>query len=198
MKKILSRVLAAAILLSFAGCGEKENEEAKTSSGPKTYTHSVNILAYAENGEIPEIPFKLGESIETVKTEFKDTVPVGSEFEDLAITEGEKTVQMDGGYAMFFYEKENASKGIGVIVAKEEAYKLSMGEVYRTEDVIEMIDSTDYKKETATDADVFFLPGDPSIYECLTYKAGNYILKFIILKGYVSAVTLTNPEIWNY
>lgn len=198
MKKTISLLLLALILCLFAGCSENKNKGEDTSSVQSGYVHSTNILAYAQKGEIPEAPFNVGDDIDAVKEGFKDTIPEGSEIDDLIITEGNLTVQMDGGSWMFFYEKANASAGVGVVVAREEAFKLSMGGVYSAEDVIDMIGTDDYKRGKATDADVFFLPGDSSAYECLSFTAGDYILKFILLDGYVSAVTITNPLVWNY
>lgn len=197
MKNLITTLLLASLFLTFVGCKENEGDK-DTSSAVSGYVHSTNILAYAQKGEIPEVPFKLGESIETVKTNFSDTLPEGSEIGHLIITEGNLTVQMDGGSSMFFYEKANEQNGVGVIVAKEEAFKLSMGGVYTADDVIQMIGSEEYTKNPATDADVFFLPGNSSDYECLAYNTGDYVLKFIVLDGYVSAVTLTNPAVWNY
>ena len=198
MKKLISLLLVAFIVTVFAGCNKGGEKEKNTSSTPSEYVHSINILAYAEKGEIPEVPFKLGESIETVKENFSSTLPKGSEIGHLFVTEGELTVQMDGGSSMFFYEKKNEQSGVGVIVAKEEAFKLAMGGVYTGDDVIKMIDSEDYKKAPATDADIFFLPGSAELYECITYNVGDYVLKFILLDGYVSATTLTNPAVWSY
>ena len=197
MKKIIATLLFVLLLLTFVGCKDDRTPD-DTNSMVSQYVHETNIYDYAKKGEIPEVPFKLGESVEKVKKNFKDTIPEGSEIEDLIITEGTLTVQMDGGNSMFFYEKANEKSGIGLIVAKEEAFKLSMGGVYSAQDIIDMIELKDYNLGTATDADVFFLPGDASNYECLSYNVGDYVLKFIIIDGYVSAATLTNPAVWNY
>ncbi len=197
MKKIIAVLLSASLILTFVGCKEEKGSDG-TSSTVSQYVHETNIYDYAKKGEIPEVPFKLGESVEKVKKNFKDTIPQGSEIEDLIITEGTLTVQMDGGNSMFFYEKANEKSGIALIVAKEEAFKLSMGGVYSAQDIIDMIEQKDYKLGAATEADVFFLPGAASDYECLSYSAGDFVLKFIIINGYVSAATLTNPAVWNY
>lgn len=195
MKKTISLILAVLMLFMSVGCKSNKNE-AKDNSSPEQYAHGVNVMAYAKDGEIPEVPFKLGDSIEKVKNEFKSTIPEGSEIEDLIITEGQETVQMDGGSSMFFYEKKNESKGIGMIVAKESAFQLSLGGVYSGEDIIEIMGTDDYERVPTTEADAFFLPGQPELYECVAYNADKYVLKFILVNGYVSAVTLTDPEIW--
>lgn len=197
MKKLLGLILAAIVTFSFCGCSDNEKSE-KDNTSSTSSSHSVNILAYAQKGEIPEVPFGVGADIEEVKTGFKDTVEAGSEVEDLMIDEGQTTVWMDGGNSMFCYEKANESAGIGVIVAKEYAYNLSLGGVYSVNDVISAVGSEEYTKAAATEADAFFLPAIPENTECIAYTAGNYVLKFIAIDGYLSAVTLTNPAVWNY
>ena len=197
IKKILCLILALGVMFCFSGCNNGEKPD-KENSASTASSHSVNIIAFAEKGEIPEVPYGVGASVEEVKTGFKDTVEPGSEVDDLTIDEGQTTVWMDGGNCMFCYEKANETAGIGVIVAKEYAYNLSMGGVYTLDDVITAVGSEEYTRAAATEADVFFLPVIPQGAECVTYATGSYVLRFIAIDGYLSAVTLTNPAVWNY
>lgn len=195
IKKILLIITAFCFTFALSGCGEASTDKTSSQSAP---SHSVNILAFAEKGEIPEVPFGVGTAIDKVKSGFKDTIEPGSEIEDLIIDEGATTVWMDGGNSMFCYEKANESAGVGVIIAKEYAYDLSLGGVYTLDDVIELVGSEDYKRATATEADAFYLPVLPETAECVSYTVGSYVLKFIAIDGYLSAVTITNPTVWNY
>jgi hypothetical protein len=195
LKKIISIITVFCAVFALVGCGEETSE--KTNS-KDTVSHSVNILAFAEKGEIPEVPFGVGAEIDKVKSDFKATIDPASEIEDLIIDEGETTVWMDGGNSMFCYEKANESSGVGVIIAKEYAYDLSLGGVYTLDDVIELVGSEEYTRKAATEADAFYLPVLPETAECLSYTAGSYVLKFIAIDGYLSAVTITNPTVWNY
>jgi hypothetical protein len=197
MKKVICMLLSVLIALTFVGC--KNNKDGKIDIPEDSdYEHEVNVLAYAKKGEIPELPFKLGESIDTVKTKFKDTLSKGSEIEDLVITEGNITVQMDGGTSMYFYEKGKEQFGVSVIVAKEEAFKVSMGGVYSLQEIVKIVGSDDYVQTPAREEDVFFLPGAPMDYSCLIYKVGKYELRFISSGGYVCAASLTDTEYWKY
>lgn len=197
IKKILCLVLTLGVLFCFGGCDKKEDTD-KGDPASTSSSHSVNILAFAEKGEIPELPYGVGANVEEVKSGFKETIEPGSEVEDLTIDEGQTTVWMDGGNSMFCYEKANEAAGIGVIVAKEYAYSLSMGGVYTLDDVITAVGSEEYTRAAATEADAFFLPVIPQNTECVTYVTGSYVLRFIAIDGYLSAVTLTNPAVWNY
>ncbi len=194
-KKILLIITAFCFTLTLSGCGEASTDKTSSQSAP---SHSVNILAFAEKGEIPEVPFGVGANVAEVKSGFKDTIEPGSEIEDLIIDEGVTTVWMDGGNSMFCYEKANESAGVGVIIAKEYAYDLSLGGVYTLDDVIEAVGSEEYTRAAATEADAFFLPVLPQNAECVSYVTGSYVLRFIAIDGYLSSVTLTNPTVWNY
>ena len=196
IKKILALILCVACAVSFTACANSEDKEVEKVTSVKPLEHSMDILAYAEKGEIPELPFKVGTEVEKVKKEFKSHVESGSEIDDLIISEGEKTVWLDGGNMMFCYEKANESSGVSVIIAREYAYDFSLGGVYDTEDVITAISSEDYTLEKAKQEDAFFLPVIPDSAECLTYLLDKYALKFIFIDEYLSAVTLTDISLW--
>lgn len=191
--KLISCVLSLALIaVCFCGCqNKKETEKNNTSS-----EYAVKIAALAEQGKIPELPFSIGDSVERVKTEFKSTIEPGSEIEDISVVEGEKTVWLDGGAMLFCYEKANSEKGISLLVAKENAYGFSLGGVIPPEDIVSAMGTAEYTRAAATEQDAFFLPVIPDNCECLTYKTGNNVLRFIFTDGYLSAVSLTNPQNW--
>lgn len=195
-KKVLSLVLCFVLALCFTACADSQKNDTEKISSVKPLEHSMDILAYAENGEIPEVPFKVGTEVEKVKKEFMDHVESGSEIHELEISEGEKTVWLDGGNMMFCYEKANVDSGVSVIIAREYAYDFSLGGVYDTDDVITAVAKEDYKLEKATSKEAFFLPVIPDTAKCLSYSAGNYTLRFIFIDDYLSAVTLTDTSLW--
>lgn len=195
LRKLASIITVFCLIFALVGCGEDTPEKTNSKA---TVSHSINILAFAEKGEIPEVPFGVGTAIDKVKSGFKATINPASEIEDLIIDEGATTVWMDGGNSMFCYEKANEAAGVGVIIAKEYAYDLSLGGVYTLDDVIELVGSEDYKRAAAIEADAFYLPVLPETAECVSYTVGSYVLKFIAIDGYLSAVTITNPTVWNY
>ncbi len=193
-QKIICLALAVTLIAGLCGCQPKEKKEPLSSVS--SMSHSINILARAEQGEIPELPFALGTSVATVKDTFMDYVPKGSEIYELGVSEGEKTVWLQGGSTIFCYEKEKESLGISVLVAQEYAFDLSMGGVYAIDDVIAAVGTENFTRATATYQDAFFLPVIPEGSECLTYTAGRYQLKFIFIDGYAAATVLIDPENW--
>ncbi|MEE1026846.1 MAG: hypothetical protein U0L55_07570 [Acutalibacteraceae bacterium] len=194
--KILSVTLCFALCLSVVACNKQEDETPVTSVKP--LAHSVNIVAYAEKGEIPEIPYKLGHSVDDLKETFMNHVESGSEITELIVDEGENDVWLDGGSVIFCYEKANKENGISVIIAKENAYDFSMGGVYDANDIIDAVGLENFERSEATDEDTFFLPVTPENCECIKYEIGDYVLRFILIDGYVSAVTLIDPNNWTY
>ena len=197
ISKILSIVLVIALCFSFAGCAGSEGDNASLSS-VEPLAHTVNIVGYAEKGEIPEIPYALGHDIEDLKETFMSHIDEGSEIVELVIDEGENDVWMNGGSMTFCYEKKNKENGISVIIAQEYAYDFSMGGVYDADDVIHAVGLEEYERAEATKEDAFFLPVIPDNCECIKYSVGGYDLRFILIDGTISAVTLTNPEYWEY
>lgn len=197
ISKIISVILVFALCLSFVGCAKNEEDTAPvTSVAP--LAHSVNIVGYAEKGEIPEVPYALGHDIENLKETFMSHIDEGSEIEELIIDEGDEDVWLLGGSMTFCYEKKNKENGISVIIAQEYAYDFSLGGVYDADDVIHAVGLETYERAETTKEDAFFLPVIPENSECIKYSIGGYDLRFIIIDGYVSAVTLTDPENWEY
>lgn len=194
IKSLLAVLLAAVLVLTLVGCAETEDEG--NLSSVKPLEHSLNILALAEQGQIPEIPYKLGHDIEDLKNTFMTHIDEGSEIIELGVNEGEKTVWLEGGSMTFCYEKAKKEKGISVIVAHEYAYDFAMG-VYDADDIIYAVGSEEYERGETTDDDAFFLPAIPENSECIKYKAGEYDLRFIFVDGFLGAVSLTNPKNWD-
>lgn len=197
LSKVLSVVLCFALVLSMSACNKQEEDNSPVTS-VKPLAHSVNIVAYAEKGEIPEIPYELGHSVADLKETFMNHVESGSEITELIVDEGENDVWLKGGSMIFCYEKSNEEKGISVIIAQENAYDFSMGGVYDAEDIINAVGLDSFERAEATDEDTFFLPITPENSECIKYEIGDYVLRFILIDGYVSAVTLIDPANWTY
>ena len=196
ISKILSVILTFALCITFAGCAEKKDDT--PTSSVESLAHSLNIVGYAEKGEIPEIPYALGHDIQNLKETFMSHIDEGSEIEELQIDEGENDVWMNGGSMTFCYEKKNKENGVSVIIAQEYAYDFSLGGVYDADDVVHAVGLEEYERGEVTEEDAFFLPVIPENSECIKYSVGGYDLRFIIIDGTLSAVSLTDPENWEY
>ena len=81
-------------------------------------------------------------------------------------------------------------------MAMEYAYGFASGGVYDAETVIAAMGDAEYTRAAASDDDAFFLPVLPENSECITYQTGAYTLRFVLIDGALSAVTLTDPANW--
>ena len=198
MIKLLTFIICISICICFAGCAKSDHNATSKITSVESLPHSLNIVKYAEKGEIPEIPYALGHNIDDVKKTFMNHIEEGSEIYELIVQEGENDVWLLGGSMTFCYEKAKKDNGISVIVAQEYAYDFSMGGVYDAEDIINAVGLDEYTRAKATEEDAFFLPVLPQNTECIKYSIGGYDLRFIIIDGTLSAVSLTDPANWNY
>ena len=103
MKKFFSIVLSAVMLLSFAACKNNDNS---------SKSNTVDLEYYAGLGQLPECNYKLGDSIETLKSELSaanDQAGENGEDYVYSVTEGEETVRIDNGTFVYYYDKEKES-----------------------------------------------------------------------------------------
>ena len=86
----------------MSACNKQEEDNSPVTS-VEPLAHSVNIVAYAEKGEIPEIPYELGHSVADLKETFMNHIESGSEITELIVDEGENDVWLKGGSMIFCY-----------------------------------------------------------------------------------------------
>ena len=88
MKKLFAFLLVMTLALSFSACGKKKE---------KTAENKVDLEYYAELGQMPECPYKLGADPDEIKekltAEDSSAEAAGDEY-PFAVTEGEKTVRI--------------------------------------------------------------------------------------------------------
>ncbi|MEE1277585.1 MAG: hypothetical protein UHE86_00800 [Acutalibacteraceae bacterium] len=188
MKKIISLLLAILMLFSLCACkkdGEKANEEIKT------------IDSYAMNGEIPEIPVKLGTSIEDFKKVFpEDTGDADQDKVLLSEVAGETAVCLVTSNASFYYEKANEDKGIAVIaVTGGSVYGLKLLDVTTKSDITAKLEA-DFTEHVATEDEQYFLLGPAQNCTVLSATFDKIKLDFFLADGYLTAATITNTEYW--
>lgn len=189
MKRVISVLLAAFMLLSVAACGEKNDKKDEKKQG--------EIDKYAVSGTVPELDVKLGTSIDEVKRLFP------SDYEDadeskvmLGETEGNTAVCMITLNASFYYEKANKDNGVSVVaVTGGNAYGLELGGTTTKSDVTAKL-SSDYTEGTATEDMQYFLPGVSENCAYLSVKYDAYRLDFFFVDDFLIAVTLTDTENW--
>lgn len=203
MKKTFCLLLSLAILFSFSGCKNSEDNLTNINSG------EISIEEYAKKGQIPEQKFALGTDVETVKKYYSDIVAqyeqedsgeenIGHSHEDLEayyfdVAEGEKTVRMDTGNTTFFYEKAKADQGISVISTKEKVFGFVPGTTIKQE--IEMAFSSKGETIDATAEDMYFvIQTDTSVI--LRYTFENIKLDFYFTDNILMTTVIMNTQNW--
>lgn len=158
MKKIVAFLMCLIFILTFVGCGKKE--EKKSDNG-------VDIEYYAKLGEMPELEYALGEDVEKVKAELS-AVADGEESHDsvYSVTEGENNVLIDNGDICYYYKKAEPQSGIGYIVNYGMAYGFDVGTV--TLEIKEALSDYDYTEDALTEENAFFMfdTQEGSIIKC--------------------------------
>ncbi len=213
--KISALILAFTFAILCCGCiGDQDGSGSAVTRTPSQYSlpqSSNDVIALAAEGEITELPIKIGTSVEDVVE-----MIINSGVEASPRTVGDdlmryelpmETSEGEEASPLFFYKKGHKDKGISILVSTSEAYGLSCGTGTDAEDIINWIGKdVKYDREPTSKEDMFFYDFvDVSGFETLKYQAGNYILRFIIDNNIhkdengdncfsgLTAVTLTNP-----
>ncbi len=187
MKKIVSILLSAVILFSFAACGKEKAESS---------TPSVDLEYYAKLGSIPDCPYKLGQDIEELKsaleTAEKETVEAGGDYV-YQVTEGELSVQINNGSYIYYYEKDKEVAGISYIAALDSAFGFDSGESILS--VKDALAGIEYTEEDATSDNVFFMLGF-SGGKLLKYTFDNITIIFVFSDSMLTAAAIYDTDNW--
>ena len=196
MKKLLSLFLCCAIVLTFASCGEKNNNN----------TSKIDLEYYAKTGIMPEAEFNLGSDAEDVisklskqKEDFDkgQTEETNDDHSETAfifeVTEGEKNVLIDNGVINYYYNKDNKQNGISYIVNYDTAFGIEIGTLIS--EVQNKLSDYDLKSETATENDVFFAPYimDGSV---LKHRIKNVEFMFVFQENELVATAMYDTDNW--
>lgn len=187
MKKFLAVLLSAVILFSFAGCGRENNS---------SDTNTVDLEYYAKLGQIPECKYKLGDSVETLKNELEAAEQSAHSDDDeyvYEVTEGEKSVRIDNGSFMYYYEKEKESGGISFIVSLDTSYGFESGTTVL--EIKNALPELEPEEKAATADDVFFLYGF-SEGTILKYTFNNYVIVFVFDDNMLCASAIYDTDNW--
>ena len=187
MKKILSFLLVMTLALSFSACGKKKG---------KTAENKVDLEYYAELGQMPECPYKLGadpDESSAVSFSFISSAEAAGEEYPFAVTEGEKTVRIDNGDFVYYYEKAKKDKGISYIIATNKGYGFEGGASIL--EIKNALPELEYTEEDVNDSNSFFLMGaiDGSV---LKYTFKNRVISFFFSENELTAVTLYDTDNW--
>ena len=187
MKKIISIFICAVMLFSFAACGRGDDS---------SDTAAVDIEYFAGLGEIPDCPYRLGKNIDelqnTLSAEEKAAVEAGEEYVYL-VTEGEKTVQINNGAYLYYYEKDKKENGVSYIAALNSAYGFENGASVL--EVKEALSGFEYTEEDADSDNVFFILGF-SGGSVLKYTFDNIVIMFVFEDNMLCAAAIYDTDNW--
>ena len=192
MKKILSVLLCAMFVLSFAACGEGEE---------KVKPIGIDVEYYAKIGQIPELEHKLGddadEIISNFEEEHKNITDATSGSIDHDHTEGGYIGTYDNGeYTTiattginYFFDSNKKKDGINRIVSLNGGYGFSNGDlIIEVKKAMESYGHTaDERAATEKEAQACGLTDGMT---CLEYTFDKNAVIFFFQENALCAVTL--------
>ncbi len=192
MKKLLCLALSLLLLGILGGCKNKE----KKPSAP-----TVDLEYYAKIGTIPECPYSLGTNVNTLKKELEANYTAAQENSEsdseemmvYRVTEGKRTVRIDNGKFLYYYEIANESAGISYLVNLDEAYGFPLGTV--SLQIKEALAYYNAEELEMTAEDVFFLFGIENA-SGLRYTFQDVCILFVFQDNMLCATAIYNTLNW--
>jgi len=207
MKKILALLFVAVFLFSFASCSDNSDEEV-SSKAPVSSVEIIDIVKYAEKGEIVGCEFALGTSPDKIKEDYHygddeywgigDTVSSRYNIDAVPLDVREKDngeVRLSTADAKFYYYTANADKGISFIAQFHDAYGLKVG-IADTDSVKTAITQKPSYDGFAESEELFFFFDSPEDVYTLKYDFNDYELSFYFINGKLSATCIKNTTLW--
>ena len=179
MKKILCLVLCIIFALSLTSCGKNLRGKSK---------HSVDIEYYAKLGQISNLQYKLGDSIEDAKIALSKTEDDHGESNYFEYESGEYTVMTDG-IACCCYKTDDKDSGITHIVKYGDAYGFNIGAVStQVRDIMSEM-GFDATEREAKSGELFFLPASAGT-TVLQYQIKENTVLFVVQEHALSATVI--------
>ena len=180
MKKILCLVLCMLFVFSLVACGEESEEKG---------SHSVDVEYYANLGQINDVAYKLGDSVQKTKTALEEKVDDHGESNYFEYPSGIYTIMSDGA-TYCCYETENENAGLTHVITTGDAYGFTAGAVsVEIRDIMSSIGFEDTERD-AKRSETFFLPAGAEM-TVLEYKFQNNTVLFVFQDHYLAATVIT-------
>lgn len=179
MKRFLSIIFCIIFAFSLTACGDNSGGDSD---------HSVDIEYYAKLGQISDLEYKLGDSIEGTKTALSETVDDHGEPMYFDYPSGDYTVMTDG-IACCCYKTDDEESGITHIVKYGDAYGFTVGAV--STQVRDTMSDMGYDAEEreAKEDEIFFLPSSTGI-TVLEYSIKDNTVLFVFQEHALSATVI--------
>ena len=180
MKKILSLVLCIIFAFSFAACGEEADKKGN---------HSVDVEYYANLGQINDVVYKLGDSVQETKTALEETVDDHGESNYFEYPSGEYSIMSDGAIYCC-YKTEDEGAGLTHVITTGDAYGFTVGAVsVEIRDIMSSI-GFDAKERDAKSGEIFFLPAGAEM-TVLEYEFQDNTLLFVFQEHALAATVIS-------
>lgn len=207
MKKLLALLLVTVFVLSFASCSDNSEDEV-SSKTPVSSVEIIDIVKYAQKGEIVGCEYALGTSPDKIKEDYHygddeywgvgDTVSSRYNIDAVPLDVREKEngeVRFSTSDAKFYYYTANIDKGISFIAQFHDAYGLKVG-IADTDSVKTAITQKPSYDGFAESSELFFFFDSPEDVYTLKYDFGEYQLSFYFINGKLSATCIKNTTLW--
>lgn len=172
MKRFLTLVLAAVLVLSLCACGKDETPAATdpTKSGDKTPVTTPIGYTFTYN----DYQFGVGMSVENVLSELGEP----------ADKETSASCAFGGMDTTYYYS------GIQISTNDEDGYE-KIYSIYLEDDLASTEKGVSVSNTAQQVKDAYGTPSDASSENCLIYAKDGMYLKFILKDGKVSSITYT-------
>ena len=179
MKKILCLVLCVVFAFSLAACGEENDKKSN---------HSVDIEYYVSLGQINDLKYKLGDSVDSAVESLEATLDDHGESNYFDYQSGEYTIMTDGSVCCC-YKTDDESAGITHIVKYGDAYGFTVGAV--STQVRDTMSNMGYESQEreAKSGELFFLPASAGI-TVLEYQIKENTVLFVFQEHALSATVI--------
>ncbi len=198
MRKIIALTLCLVFVLSLCGCkGNTEQPQGGETSG----TYSLTEIL--KDGKIPGTKYALFTSPELIKREnhYGEKIE-GEQLHDhsdgngLFVDEGNRSVKMSLNADCYYYEKDEADKGISSIAVFNDVLGLFIG-ISTSNDVKMMFKDTAFEERDLTNEQVYYIPYEVNGAKALTFSEGDRKIDFVFMEDLLITINLYDTSVWS-
>jgi len=191
MKRIVALALSVIFVFSLTACSE-ENIVSNEIEG----LNDIDLKYYADQGKIPEIEFKIGDSPDDIIAELEKKEAEASKNEHYYhfVHEGETKVLISTGINEYYYKNDKKDNGISFIVCFDDSFGFKLGDNILA--VEKSLKDYDLKEEALSKEYKFFYPGEFESATVLKADFEKNTIMFIFSNNTFCASVIYSNENW--